>query len=182
MESFISFWNGLMVTGVFAGLAFIMGLLYTLALPGDKFSKAVSAFIGKNILLIGLLISLAAMISSLVYSDVIGYPPCMFCWYARVMFYPQVFLFGRAMMKKDFNILPYVTILTVLGLVITIYHSIIQMVGESLVPCAVSGVSCLTRDVYVFGFITIPFMGAVGFATLFFSLMVARKHHKKQIA
>ena len=181
MESFISFWNGLMIAGVFAGLVYIMGLIYTLILPGDKFSKAMSGFVSKNILVIGFLLSLAAMVSSLVYSDIIGYPPCMFCWYARVMFYPQVFLFGRALLKKDQNILPYATILTVLGFVITVYHSIIQIVGESLVPCAVSGVSCLTRDVYVFGFITIPFMGVVGFGALLFSLLVTRSHHKKNI-
>ena len=176
MQSFISFWNGSMVTAVFCGIAVCMALIYVLLLPNDKFSKAFGGFVSKNILVIGFLISLMAVVSSLVYSDVIGYPPCMFCWYARVMFYPQLFLFGRAMIKKDRNILPYSMILTVLGLIITIYHSIIVLTGESLVPCTVSGVSCLTRDVFIFGFITIPFMGMIGFATLFFSLLVSKKN------
>ncbi len=178
MQSFIPFWNNLMCIGVFIGILVIMKLIYALALPNDKFSKIISDFVRKHILVIGFVISLSALVCSLVYSDVIGYPPCMLCWYARVMFYPQVFLFGRALWKKDRNILPYALILTTLGLIITTYHSIIQITGEGLVPCTVGGVSCVTRDVFMFGFITIPFMGAVGFAVLFLSLLVAKKSSK----
>ncbi|MEI6316595.1 MAG: disulfide bond formation protein B [bacterium] len=175
MESFISFWNGLMALAVFGGIAAVMGLLYTLILPNDSFSRFASKFVAKNILIIGFLLSLSALLVSLVYSEVIGYPPCLFCWWARVMFYPQFFLFGRALWKKDFNILPYSLILTAIGTIIGIYHSIIVLVGESVVPCTVSGVSCLTRDVYMFGFITIPMMSLTGFAVLLFCLLVAKK-------
>ncbi len=181
MQTFISTWNEIMCLAVFVGIITIMAFLYTYALPHDAFSKAISRFVTKNILWIGFIISLSAMISSLVYSDVIGFPPCMFCWWARVMFYPQVLLFGYALIKKDHTILPYTLLLTTCGLVITTYHSIIQMIGESAIPCSVSGVSCLTRDVYMFGFITIPFMGLVGFATLLLSILVAKKHNKTKI-
>ena len=175
MESFIFVWNGLMAAAVFAGMLSIMALIYTLLLPTDGFSKSFGGFVSRNILTIGFLISVAAFVSSLVYSNVIGYPPCLFCWWARVMFYPQVLLYGLALFKKDRNILRYSLLLTSIGLDITVYHSIIMLTGESLVPCTVGGISCLTRDVFMFGFITIPFMGAVGFATLLFSLLVAKK-------
>lgn len=167
-----------MCVAVFGGIVTVMAFLYTLALPNDSISKKIRDFTSKYILVIGFLVSLAAVVSSLTYSDIIGYPPCLFCWWARVMFYPQVVLFGYALYKKDRNILPYTLILTVLGLIITTYHSIIQITGEALVPCTVGGVSCVTRDVYMFGFITIPFMGVVGFAVLFFALMIARKSTK----
>ena len=167
-----------MSIAVLGGIFISLCLFYFLLLPIDNLSKVVTNFICKNILQIGFLISLAAMVSSLIYSDVIGYPPCMFCWWARIMFYPQVFLFGYAILKKDKNIIPYSIILTTLGLIITTYHSIIQMVGESLVPCTAGGVSCLTRDVYTFGFITIPFMGVVGFTVLLLSLIISKKVSK----
>ena len=167
-----------MCLAVFIGILVIMKLVYALALPKDKYSKIISDFVTKNILAIGFVLSLAAIICSLVYSDVIGYPPCMLCWYARVFFYPQAFLFGRALWKKDRNILPYSLILTTLGLIVTVYHSIIQITGEGLVPCTVGGVSCVTSDVFMFGFITIPFMGAVGFGALFLSLLIAKKSSK----
>ena len=165
-----------MAIAVFGGIFVILGLIYSLILPNDTFSKIINEFVSKNILILGFLISLAAVVSSLIYSDVIGYPPCMFCWYARVMFYPQLFLFAHAFIKKDRNILPYALILTTIGTLITLYHSIIVMIGESAIPCTVSGVSCLTRDVFMYGFITIPFMGLVGFAVLFLSLIVAKKN------
>ena len=167
-----------MATAVFGGIFAIMTLIYAFALPQDAFSKKISAFVSKNILLIGFLLSMSALVSSLVYSEIIGYPPCMFCWWARIMFYPQVVLFGRGLIKKDLNILPYTLILTTIGLCITTYHSIIQIVGESPIPCTAGGISCVSRDVFMFGFITIPLMGVVGFAVLLISLAIAKKSSK----
>jgi len=167
-----------MCIAVFGGILAIMKLIYALALPTDKLSKLIIGFVHKYILWIGFGLSSAALISSLIYSDVIGYPPCMFCWWARVMFYPQVILFSRAIIKRDRSILPYAFIMTSLGLVIGIYHSIIQITGEGFVPCTVGGVSCVTRDVFMFGFITIPLMGAIGFAVLFLSLLISKRASK----
>lgn len=149
--------------------------LYTLAIPNDAFSKVVKKIVHKNILVIGFLISLAAMIGSLIYSNFIGYPPCMFCWYARIAFYPQVFLFGMALFKKDRKIVDYAIMLCVLGLIVGTYHSLIQITGASPIPCEIGGVTCTTREVFEFGFITIPLMGAVGFLTLLLSLIISKK-------
>ena len=164
-----------MSVATFGGILASLMLLYTLVLPGDKFSRATHRLISKNILIIGFIISITALVSSLVYSDFIGYPPCMLCWYARVAFYPQVFLFAVALAKKDRKILDYSLALTIFGLVVTAYHSLIQIVGESPFPCSVGGVSCVTRQVFEFGFITIPFMGFIGFLVLLLSLLVAKK-------
>jgi disulfide bond formation protein DsbB len=175
MESFTQVWNTLMALSVFGGIIAILTLLYTLALPQDALSKKISAFTGKHILVLGFLISLAAMVSSLVYSDVIGYPPCLFCWYARVAFYPQVFMYGLALYRKDFKILDYSLLLTVLGTIVTAYHYTAETIQYSPLPCAAAGVSCLTRYVYEYGFITIPIIGLVGFLTLLMCTLVARR-------
>lgn len=163
---------------VFGGIAASLVLLYSLALPKDAFSRTINRFVGKNILWIGFFISLAAALSSLVYSNFIGYPPCMLCWYARIAFYPQVVLFALALLKRDRNIIDYALALTVMGLFVTGYHSIIQMVGYSPLPCEIGGISCVTRDVFEYGFITIPFMGFVGFAMQFLCLLSAKQAHK----
>ena len=178
MEGFTHFWNLLMATGVLISIAAILGLVYTLALPTDGFSRKVSGFVGKKANVLGFLISVAAMVSSLVYSDVIGYPPCLLCWYARTMFYPQVFMYALALKKRDRGILDYSLLLTIVGMVITGYHYIAETVQYSPLPCSATGVSCLTRYVYEFGFITIPFMGLIGFTTLLFVVLVARKSQK----
>ena len=182
MESFITFWNGLMAAGVFAGIAAILACFYALALPGDGFSKGLTGFVGKHANLLGFLISLAAMVSSLVYSDYIGYAPCLLCWYARTLFYPQVFMYALALKKRDRSVLDYSLVLTVLGMVLTCYHFLTDMFQYSPLPCTVNGVSCLTRYVYLFGFITIPFMGFICFAMLFCMVMVAKRAQKSLAA
>ncbi len=161
---------------VFAGIFTILILSYSLLLPGDKISKSINNFLNKKILLIGFLISLTSVVSSLVYSNVIGYTPCLLCWYARIAFYPQVILFAIALFKKDKKIIDYSIGLTIFGLIIATYHSIIQMVGESPLPCSANGISCATRDVFQYGFITIPFMGFVAFLALLLMLIIAKKN------
>ncbi len=118
------------------------------------------------------------MVSSLIYSDVIGYPPCLLCWYARIAFYPMVLMFAMALFKKrDRGILDYCLGLTTFGIIITGYHTWTNIVGYSPLPCAAT-VSCLTRYVYEYGFITIPFMGLMGFITLFLALLAAKRFKK----
>lgn len=150
-------------------------LLTGLILPESTLGGKAKTIAGKNVLLFGFLISLAAMVSSLIYSNVIGYPPCMLCWYSRIAFYPQVLLFGMALFKRDGKILDYCLALTSVGLVISIYHYVTETFQYSPLPCSAGGVSCLTRYVYEYGFITIPFMGLIGFLTLFLVLLNAKK-------
>lgn len=177
MEAFTHTWNLILSLGTFVSLAICILLVYSL-LVKDTLSQKISAFVSQNILWIGLGVSLVALVSSLVYSDIIGFAPCLLCWYTRVFFYPQVFLFGLALYRKERSILPYTLLLTTVGLIIGTYHYITESLQYSPLPCAVTGVSCLTRYVYEFGFITIPFMGLVGFLTLFLSLLLARKTKK----
>lgn len=183
MEHFTSLWNTLMDIGVILGLASSAALLYALIVQTDTLSKTILSFVSKKILLIGFVISLAAMVSSLVYSNVIGYPPCLLCWYTRIAFYPQVFLFALALFKKgDRNILDYSLVLVSFGLAVSTYHYITESIQYSPLPCSAGGVSCLTRYVYEWGFITIPFMGLVGFLTLFLALWAAKKGSKISVS
>ena len=80
-----------------------------------------------------------------------------------------------ALRKKDRNILSYAQILTGIGLLISTYHYITESIQYSPLPCSARQVSCLTRYVYELGFITIPFMGLVGFLTLFLAIRVAKR-------
>ena len=167
-----------MVAGMFASMAICLVFVYTLVLPHDKVSQKIQALVNKYILWIGLFLALSAMISSLVYSDIIGFPPCLLCWYTRVAFYPQVFLYGLALWRKERFILDYTLLLTAAGTLVSIYHYLSETFQYSPLPCAAGGVSCLTRYVYEFGFITIPFMGLIGFITLLLALIVAKRAKK----
>lgn len=182
MTPFTEFWNLIMSLCVLAGMAVSLMLVYAvLFMKTDSLAQKVGKFISSKILWIGLLLSLSAIVSSLVYSEIIGYPPCLFCWWARVFFYPQFVFFAIALWKKDRGILKYSLGLTVLGLCVSTYHYIIETVGFSPLPCEVGGVSCLSRYVYEFGFITIPLMGLIGFLALFLSLLVTKRYDKVSV-
>ncbi len=170
-----------MSMAVFASIAASLVLLYSLIVPESSFSKSVQAFVGKYILWIGFLVALAAVASSLIYSNVIGFPPCLLCWYTRIAFYPQAILFGIALWKKDFKIIDYSLGLTIFGLIISTYHVISENIGYSVLPCEASGPSCLIKYVYEYGFITIPVMGLVSFITLLLTLLIAKKSFKNNV-
>lgn len=167
-----------MSVSVFAGILLSIVLIYCLLIPENTFSKKMHFVVQKNILLIGFFIALAAAVSSLIYSNVIGYPPCLLCWYTRIAFYPQVILFGLALWKKDFKITDYAIGLTLSGLAVSIFHVVSESVGKSVLPCEASGPSCLIKYVHEYGFITIPVMGLVGFTSLLLLLLLAKKTAK----
>jgi len=178
MEAFTAFWNQLMAFATFAEIIVSLVILYALFSPHTEFGKRMSMFVSKYILGIGFFFSLAAMLGSLVYSNVIGYPPCLLCWYLRIAFYPQVLLFAMALFKRDRIIIDYALGLTVIGLIISLYHVISENIGYSVLPCEASGPSCLIKYVYEYGFITIHVMGFVSLATLFLMLVMAKRASK----
>ncbi len=178
MEAFINFWNQANSLAVIVMMAASLVLLYALFFPKNPFAAKVLAFARTNVLGIGAFITIGALVSSLVYSNVIGYLPCLLCWYTRIFFYPQVVLFTVALFRKDRGILPYSIALTSIGLLISTYHYITESLQYSPIPCSAGGVSCLTRYVYEYGFITIPFMGLIAFLTLFLVLLSAKRQAK----
>ncbi len=114
----------------------------------------------------GCMVALIAMIGSLGYSDGMGFNPCRLCWYQRILMYPLVVILGIAAWKKDFSIKKYVLPLATIGLVIALYHYLMQIGVAPSLPCSAIGISksCSERFVTIFGYITIPLMAATAFA------------------
>jgi disulfide bond formation protein DsbB len=90
-----------------------------------------SSFIKKYGLYIAWIVSLVAMGGSLYFSSVLGFPPCVLCWYQRIAIY----------------------------------------------PCT-AGVSCTTKFIEYFGFITIPFLALVALIIITGTLLMYRHAHK----
>ena len=124
--------------------------------------KKISTAIKKYSLWLIFSVSLSAMLGSLYFSEVKGYYPCKLCWFQRIFMYPQVFIVGLALFKKTKDVFKYTLLLSVIGLLIAVYHYKIQLGGSSLLPCSISGFSesCEDKPFIYFGFITIPWMSA----------------------
>jgi disulfide bond formation protein DsbB len=133
------------------------------------------SWIKNNFLPIGFFISTCAVLTSMFYSEVLHYIPCLHCWIDRVFIAPQAVIFGVAWFKKDRNAFLYSLWLTVLGLMNSLYHLYIYYLGEGTAPCDPSGVSCVQRLVNEFGgYISIPTLAFTGFFALLVLLMVVR--------
>lgn len=136
--------------------------------------------IRENIIYLAFLQAIAAMAGSLFFSEVLHYPPCVLCWYQRICMYPLVALLAVGIYFKDKYVYRYVLPLSIIGLLIGIYHNLLyyKILPEAAAPCQL-GVSCTTKFIEYFGFITIPFLSLVAF-TIITAIMVwlmRQQHH-----
>jgi disulfide bond formation protein DsbB len=124
--------------------------------------------------------SLVAMLGSLYFSNVMLLPPCILCWYQRIAMYPLVLIAAIGIWKDDKNAVSYLLPLTLIGFGISIYHNLLyyQILPESIQPC-MFGVSCTTKTIEWFGFITIPLLALVGFALITATLLLVRRANRK---
>ena len=106
-------------------------------------------------------------IGSLIYSEVVGFIPCKFCWYQRYLMYPIALILIIGLLNKSVIKTGY---LSAVGAGIGIYHIYLQNGGGGGGSCAID-VPCNLKYVDIFGFISIPVMATTGFLTIFLSLL-----------
>src|SRR5205809_18852 len=69
-----------------------------------------------NSLVLVLIVMGGSMLASLFYSEVIGYLPCLMCWYQRIAIYGIAIISLLALIKKHGNeVWTYISTLSVLG-------------------------------------------------------------------
>jgi disulfide bond formation protein DsbB len=139
-----------------------------------KFER-ITAWISQRALLLGLLISIVAVVGSLFYSNVVGFVPCDLCWWQRIFIYPALPMFAIAAAKKDYHIFRFITPMALIAALISIYHLFVQMGGNSILPCSASA-SCDKLYVFEFGYVTIPTMALTVSVTFLLLAWASRKH------
>lgn len=165
--------------GVFAMQAGSFLLLLTLLF--DKNGKFVN-WVGKNGVLLAFLATLAAMVGSLFYSEVIGFTPCVLCWYQRIFIYPQVLIFGAALWKKRDDPWIYSMSLAVIGAAISIYQNLLPWLEAKGVGGCGEGDLCTKLYVNVFGYLTIPLMSLTIFVVLILLAWAHKVYSKNNYA
>lgn len=134
----------------------------------------------QNIVLIAFIISLISMLGSLFFSEFMDFVPCTMCWYQRIFMYPLVFVFLMELLYPDENLFKYSFPLTVIGLVLAIYHNLLMfnVISDEMVPCSL-GVPCSTVYINWLGFITIPLLSLTSFSIIFILLLILKKNQDK---
>lgn len=113
------------------------------------------------------LVSAAAAAGSLFFSQVMGFAPCVLCWYQRIFLFPLVVILAVGLFPADRGVVRYALPLAVLGWLVAGYHNLVYagVVPESLQPCT-RGVSCTEEHIELFGVFSIPLLSLLAFTTL----------------
>ena len=138
--------------------------------------KTFSKLITDQFLNFAISVAIFSSIGSIVYSEVVGFIPCRFCWYQRYLMYPIAIALIISLIKRPFFRIGYISII---GVFVSAYHIYLQNGGGGGGTCAID-VPCDLKYVDIFGFISIPVMAGTGFLTIFVALLYydfARKEY-----
>lgn len=120
----------------------------------------------------------AAMLGSLIYSEIYDFAPCILCWYQRLAIFPIAFLSYTSNLAKSALLRLQVLILASAGFAVSLYHNYTSIQRINGV-CGADGVSCNTLYVFEFGYITIPMMAVTLLAAgILLSLLASSKAQK----
>ncbi|MCX6703336.1 MAG: disulfide bond formation protein B [Candidatus Zambryskibacteria bacterium] len=162
------------VTATLVSNIIFVAFLIAYNVSGDV-ERGAKNYLKKNITLVLFVVSATAFVGSLAYSNIVGFPPCELCWWTRILMYPQVLLTACALWKKDSNIVNTLLPLSVLGFLLTLYHSFILWGGKSILPCTQEGAACSKLYVMEYGYITIPVMALSCFVYLLTATYIYKK-------
>ena len=120
-----------------------------------------------NLLFACWLIATASALGSLFFSHVMGFEPCVLCWYQRIALFPLVLILPMGLFPLDAKAAKFALPLTVAGLLTAIYHNLLYvgLVPNSIQPCA-QGVSCTENYFELFGFVSIPVLSLLALSAM----------------
>jgi len=113
------------------------------------------------------LVAAVSSLGALFLGEVMGFAPCVLCWYQRIFMFPLVFVLAVGLFPLDIKVVRYAFPLAATGWLIAAYHVLLVagIIPESATPCT-QGVPCGQVQVAWFGFVTIPLLSAVSFAVI----------------
>ena len=113
------------------------------------------------------LVAMLATLGALFLGEVMGHTPCVLCWYQRICMFPLALMLGLALAPWQPQVVRFALPLALLGLAVSVYQLLLihGVIPERMVPCQ-QGVPCGVVQVRWFGFVTIPLLSALAFATI----------------
>ena len=183
MPAYVEIINKILSLGTI-GLQLVIILLITNLLFLRNQNNKVLLFFKKYTFYLGFLVALGAVMLSLFYSEIVGYPPCELCWIQRIFLYPQLVLFSMELYKRERSIIDFSIVFAVFGSITSIYHVYIENGGSSslgcaaLTPASTNQVSCAIRYIYEFGYVTMPIM-ALTLSLFIISILLNYKYMSK---
>ena len=118
----------------------------------------------------------ASALGALFFSEVMGLPPCVLCWYQRICMFPLVLLLPLGLFPFDARVVRYALPLAAIGLAISLFHVLLVhgFIPEQAQPCR-QGIPCDKNPIEWFGFLGIPDLSLAAFAAMTALLVGARR-------
>lgn len=124
-------------------------------------------------------VSVAATLGSLYFSEIRGFIPCELCWYQRILMYPLALILGIGTFQNDISVKKFVLPMAIIGWCISLFHYLQQKVPgfAAIKPCT-KGVPCSAEYINWLGFITIPFLALIAFSIIIVLMLLLKSQNR----
>jgi disulfide bond formation protein DsbB len=136
----------------------------------DEFEDAALTWIDRLAGLLGassrhvaLIAAWTATCGSLFFSEVLGWRPCVLCWYQRILMYPLAVLLAIGILRRDRALPAYVLPFSIAGIGVSLYHYLLIKTDWLPPPACAVDVPCNVDYLNLLGFINIPFLALTAF-------------------
>ena len=129
-----------------------------------------------TLVFIAWVIATISTLGALFLGEVMGYTPCLLCWYQRIAMFPLVLVLPAGLFPFDPRVLRYALPLALAGLGLAAFHLalVAGWIPERIRPCE-QGVPCSDLQVVWFGFINIPLLSLAAFAAIVALLLLSSR-------
>lgn len=168
------------VAGIGTLVSHILIVLFLIALVARvSIAQKISKFLTRYAFHLVFVISSLGALGSLLFSEFMGFEPCVLCWWGRIFLYPTVIISLISIIRRDKGIAPYILGLSIPGALVSLYHAYTQLGGFSLTPCTAVGGACSKIYILEFGYISIPMMAFTAFLLIIITMVIKIKHSEK---
>jgi disulfide bond formation protein DsbB len=120
-------------------------------------------------------VTATAMFGSLYFSESQKFEPCKLCWYQRIAMFSLVIVLLVGNLRRDRNVRWYAVPLAGIGLVISLYHYLVEWNPQLETGSCSLTAPCSAVYFREFGFISLSFMAMCGFAAVLALLLLPPK-------
>jgi disulfide bond formation protein DsbB len=119
------------------------------------------------------LVATIATLAALFLGEVMGYTPCVLCWYQRICMFPLVLILAAGLFPFDPKVVRFALPLALSGWGLAVFHWGVAsgLIPESATPCS-QGVPCSVEQVVWFGFLTLPMLSVLAFSVIITLLLM----------
>ncbi|MFZ3174149.1 MAG: disulfide bond formation protein B [Thiobacillus sp.] len=119
------------------------------------------------------MVATVSTLGALFLGEVMGYTPCVLCWYQRIGMFPLVLILAAGLFPFDRGVVRYALPLALAGWLLAVFHWAVAsgLVPESATPCS-QGVPCSVEQISWFGFLTLPLLSVLAFSAIIALLLM----------